>query len=181
MLQIVIPIKPERWDEKNQVFIEPEVRVLQLEHSLVSIDKWESKWCKPFLSKKDKTDEEIIDYVKCMTITQNVNPEVYNHLTNENIQQIKDYIAAPMTATTFSDASDKKASREVVTSEVIYWWMIVNNIPFECKKWHINKLITLIRVCSAKNSPRKKRPTKQIASNNYALNMARRKQLNSKG
>lgn len=143
MLQLVIPITPERWDEKHQVFIEPDVRVLQLEHSLVSIDKWESKWCKPFLSNKDKTDEEIVDYVKCMTLTQNVNPDVYNHLTSENIQQIKDYISAPMTATTFSDSSNKKASREIITSEIIYWWMIVNNIPFECKKWHINKLLSV--------------------------------------
>lgn len=181
MLQLVITIKPERWDEKNQVFIEPEVRVLQLEHSLVSIDKWESKWCKPFLSKKDKTDEEIIDYVKCMTLTQNVNPDVYNYISSENVQQIKDYISAPMTATTFSSDENAKTNRRVITSELIYYWMTVHNIPFECRKWHINKLLTFIRVCGAESSPRKKRSSKQVASSNYALNMARRKKLNSKG
>lgn len=181
MLQLTIPIQPERWDEKRQEFIAPEVRVLQLEHSLVSIDKWESKWLKSFLSTKSKTDEELIDYIKCMTITQNVDSDVYNHLTNENIQQIKEYINAPMTATTFSDSKNGKKSREIITSEVIYWWMIVNNIPFECKKWHINKLIALIRVCTAKNSPRKKSSNNELLSRNHALNMARRKKLNSRG
>ena len=181
MLRIEIPISPEGWDEEKQEFVEPKVKVLQLEHSLVSLSKWESKWCKAFLSKKDKTYGETLDYIKCMTITQNVDPDVYNHLTRENVVQVNKYIEAPMTATFFSDDKTGKASREVITSELIYYWMIALNIPFECQKWHLNRLLTLIKVCNIKNSPPKKRSRKELMSRNAALNAARRKQMNSKG
>ena len=181
MLRIEIPILPEGWDEEKQEFVEPKVKVLQLEHSLVSLSKWESKWCKAFLSKKDKTYEETLDYIKCMTITQNVDPDVYNHLTRENIAQINKYIESPMTATFFSDDKTGKASREIVTNELIYYWMIALNIPFECQKWHLNRLLTLIKVCNIKNSPPKKRSKREIMSRNAALNAARRKQMNSNG
>ena len=181
MLQLTIPISPEGWDEKKQEFVEPKVQVLRLEHSLVSLSKWESKWCKPFLSKEHKTYEETIDYIKFMTITQNVNPEVYEHLTRANIQAINDYIAAPMTATTFYEDENDKRSRETVTAELIYYWMIALNIPFDCEKWHLNRLLTLVKVCNKKNTPPKKRSKSEIMRRNAALNAARRKQLNSKG
>ena len=181
MLRIEIPISPEGWDEEKQEFVEPKVKVLQLEHSLVSLSKWESKWCKSFLSKKDKTYEETLDYIKCMTITQNVDPDVYNHLTRENIIQVNKYIESPMTATFFSDDKTGKVNREVITSELIYYWMIALNIPFECQKWHLNRLLTLIKVCNIKNSPPKKRSRKELMSRNAALNAARRQQMNSKG
>ena len=180
MLQIVIPGQ-EFWDEQKQEFINTKEQVLQLEHSLISLSKWEAKWCKVFLSKQEKTQEETIDYIKCMTITPNVDPEVYNHLTRENIKEIEDYIAAPMTATYFSSDNSGKSSREQVTSELIYYWMIALNIPFECQKWHLNRLLTLIKVCNIKNQPPKKMSKREIMSRNAALNAARRQQLNTKG
>lgn len=179
MLRIVIPGQ-EFWDEEKQEFINTKEQVLQLEHSLISLSKWEAKWCKVFLSKQEKTAEETIDYIKCMTITPNVDPEVYNRLTKENIKEIEDYIAAPMTATYFS-SNDGKPSHEQVTSELIYYWMIALTIPFECEKWHLNRLLTLIKVCNIKNQPPKKMSKREIMSRNAALNAARRKQLNTKG
>jgi len=180
MLQITIPAV-EQWDERKQEFVTTKEQTLQLEHSLVSLSKWESKWCKAFLTKQEKTIEETLDYIKCMTITQNVNPEVYNYLTNKNIDEINKYIEAPMTATYFSDDKIVKTSREQITAELIYYWMIALNIPFECQKWHLNRLLTLIRVCNIKNQPPKKRSKKEIMSRNAAINAARRKQLNTRG
>lgn len=180
MLQITIPAV-EQWDERTEEFIYTKEQTLQLEHSLVSVEKWESKWCKSFLSRNDKTSEETIDYVRCMTITQNVDPEVYNHLTPENIKQVNEYIEAPMTATYFPEDPSSRTSRETVTSELIYYWMISLNIPFECRKWHLNRLLSLIRVCNIKNSPPKQRSKKDIMRSNSKLNAARRQRLNSKG
>ena len=180
MLKITIPAV-EGFDERTQEFVSlSKEQTLQLEHSLVSLSKWESKWCKPFLKKEDKTIEETIDYIKCMTITQNVDPNVYNFLTNSNIKEIDDYIDAPMTATTFHRDS-QKSNNEIITSELIYYWMISLNIPMECQKWHLNRLLTLIRVCNIKNTPPKKMSRSEIMSRNAALNAARRKQMNSKG
>lgn len=181
MLQIVIPVTEERWDEDKEEFISAEEVTLQLEHSLISISKWESKWCKSFLSSNEKTYEETIDYIKCMTLSRNVNPDVYARLTNTNIEQINDYISAPMTATYFSDDKNKGRSREQITSELIYYWMIALNIPVEFEKWHLNRLLTLIRVCNVKNQPPKKMSKRDIMSRNAALNAQRRAQLNTKG
>lgn len=181
MLRLVIPLEDEKWDENKQEFITPKMQTLQLEHSLVSLSKWESKWNRPFLSRKDMTTEETIDYIKCMTLTPNVNPEVYARLTPEHIEQVRNYIMAPMTATVFSKGSNGKGSREIVTAELIYYWMITLNIPFECQKWHLNRLVTLIRVCNIKNAPPKKRSKREIMSRNAAINAARRAQLNSRG
>ena len=181
MLRIEIPISPEGWDAEKEEFVESKVQTLQLEHSLVSLSKWESKWCKPFFSTDDKTYEEVLDYIKCMTLTQNVKPEVYKYLTEKNITEITDYINAPMTATTFNETSTKGRGRDIITSELIYYWMITFNIPVEFQKWHINRLLTLIRVCEIKNSPGKKMSSKEITSQYAALNEARKKKLNTKG
>lgn len=180
MLTITIPAR-EMYDEKTETFISSKAQTLQLEHSLVSLSKWESKWCKAFLSKEEKTLEETIDYIKCMTITQNVDPNVYNALTNSNITDINNYIAAPMTATTFYEVNQRGSKKETVTSELIYYWMISLNIPMECQKWHLNRLLTLIRVCNVKNEPPKKMGRSEAARRYASLNAARRKQLNSKG
>lgn len=180
MLRIKVPITSECWDEEKGEFIPSKAVTLQLEHSLVSLSKWESKWCKPFLSNVEKTEEEVLDYIKFMTLTQNVDPEVYNHLTQENVNQINEYINAPMTATTFADNKQGKG-REIITAELIYYWMVALNIPFECQKWHLNRLITLVRVCNIKNEPPKKMSKRDIMSRNASLNAARRKQLNTRG
>ena len=180
MLQITIPAV-EQWDEEKQEFVNTKEQTLQLEHSLISLSKWESKWCKAFLTKEEKTFEETLDYIKCMTLTKNVDPNVYNYLTNKNIEEINSYIEAPMTATYFSQDKSGRVSREQVTAELIYYWMIAFNIPFECQKWHLNRLLTLIKVCNVKNTPPKKRSAKEIMSQNAALNAARRKKFNTKG
>lgn len=180
MLRITVPAV-ELWDEARQEFIQTKEQTLQLEHSLVSLSKWESRWCKPFLSKDEKTTEQVLDYVRCMTITQNVNPDVYYRLSNDNIQQINAYIDAPMTATTFREDKTGKKGREIITSEIIYYWMIAYNIPPEYQKWHLNRLLTLIRVCDIKNQPPKKRSKRDIMATNAALNAARRKQLGTRG
>lgn len=179
MLQITIPAV-EQWDEKKQEFVTTKEQKLQLEHSLVSLSKWESKWCKPFLSKDKKTDEETIDYIRCMTLTQNVNPDIYNFVTDDNIKQVNDYIGEPMTATTFSSRKNSP-NREIVTSELIYYWMIELHIPVEFQKWHLNRLLTLIQVCNIKNQPAKKMSRREIMSRNAALNAARKNKLHSKG
>lgn len=180
MLQITVPAS-ELYDERTETFIKTKETTLRLEHSLLSISKWESKWCKPFLSKnkEDKrTQKEMLDYVKCMTLNQNVPENVYSALTTENMRDINNYINHPMTATTVNDKSS--GNREIITSEVIYYWMVSYNIPFECEKWHINRLMTLIRVCNAKNNP-KKMSRMEIAARNRALNAKRRKALHTKG
>lgn len=181
MLRIKVPISVEGWDEQKEEFVEAEVVELELEHSLVSISKWESKWCKSFISSKEKSFEETVDYIKMMVLTENVDPDVFNHLTQENVNQINDYIGAPMTATVFGGDQERGTSREVITSELVYYWMITQNIPFECQNWHLNRLLTLIRVCNVKNAPPKKRSKGEIMRSNAALNKARREQMNTKG
>lgn len=181
MLRITIPAS-ELWDEKKEEFITvAKEQTLQLEHSLVSLSKWESNWHKPFLTKEDKTYEETVDYIRCMTITQNVNPEVYNRLTNSNITAINKYIEDSMTATVFRNDNQRGGSREQVTSELIYYWMITLNIPMECQKWHLNRLLTLIRVCNIKNAPPKKRSKSETINEWAALNAARKQKMNSTG
>ena len=180
MLKITIPGQ-EFWGEEKEVFVNTKGATLQLEHSLVSLSKWESKWHKPFLGNGDKTVEETVDYIRCMTLTQNVNPSVYDFITNEIIGQVSDYIDDSMTATWFSKEDKGSPNREVITAEIIYYWMIALNIPFECQKWHLNRLLTLIRVCDVKNAPPEKLSQKEIVKRNAAINAARRKAHKSKG
>lgn len=154
---------------------------IQLEHSLVSISKWEQKWHKPFLGTKEKTQEEIADYIGCMCMTQNVNPEVFKFLSESNLREIEEYIADPMTATTFSDKKNG-GSNEILTNEIIYWQMITLGIPVEFQKWHLNRLLTLIKVCSIKNNPNKKKLSRsEIIQRNKELNRARRAANHSAG
>ncbi len=179
MLQIIVPAT-ELFDEDSGTFINVNETCLKLEHSLLSISKWESRWCKPFLAKNDndkRTPKEIIDYVKCMTLNT-VSENVYNALTQENMDAISNYIKHPMTATTVSNT--KHGNREIITSELIYYWMISYNIPFECEKWHINRLLMLIKVCNAKNNPTKMSRSELLARNR-ALNAQRRKALHTRG
>lgn len=173
MLQVTIP-SAEYFDEKTNEFITVKAQTLQLEHSLISISKWESKWCKPFLGKEEKTVEEVQDYIRCMTINQNVDPLVYKAIPLPVYEQIREYINAPMTATWFNNRNGNRPNRKVITSELIYYWMIAQNIPMECEKWHLNRLFVLIRVCSEKNQPPKKMSKKEAARRQRSLNAQRR-------
>lgn len=179
MLTITVPAR-ELFNDRTNEFIYTKAHTLQLEHSLVSISKWESKWHKPFLTKETKTEEEMRDYIRCMTITQNVDPSVYLGLSRNNLIQIKQYIDDTMTATTFND-KNKKQNHQVITSELIYYWMVSLNIPFECQKWHLNRLLTLIHICDIKNTPAKKMSRRDVMSRNTSLNAARRAKLGTRG
>ena len=180
-LKITIP-KMELFDEAKQEFVYVKETNLMLEHSLVSISKWESKWCKPFLSDDNtKTAAELRDYVRCMTLTQNVDPEVYNFLTDRNMLEVNNYIDSRMSATTFHDSRNGGRGREQITSELIYYWMVAYNIPFECQKWHLNRLLNLIRICGIKGGDQKKMSNNEIYNQNRALNQARRKKYHTKG
>lgn len=180
MLEITIPSQ-ELWNEITQEFIITKEYTIRLEHSLVSISKWESKWHKPYLSNAPKSTEEVIDYIRCMTLTQNVDPDAYYSLSAENLSQINEYIKNPMTATWFSKGQGGGIDGEVVTSELIYYWMITLHIPTEFQKWHINRLLTLIRVCNIKSQPQKKMSTREIIERNKKLNEMRKQQLKTKG
>ena len=180
MLEITIRAD-ERWDEEKEVFIPSVEKMIRLEHSLVSLSKWESKWCKAFLGRQEKTYEETVDYVKCMTITQNVDPDIYNQLSPENFEEINRYIEAPMTAAYYFESPNAPKGREVIVSELIYYWMIAYNIPSQYEKWHLNRLLSLIKMCEMKNSPDKKMSVQDIAARNAALNAERKRRLGTKG
>lgn len=186
MLTITIPEK-EYFDDSTNTFFTVKKQTLCLEHSLVSISKWESKWNKPFLTDAQKTVEEFTDYVKCMTLTQNVDPIVYNGLSASDFKKIEDYIDAPMTATTFGADKRKAPKRasfknEVVTSELVYYWMIRFDIPVEFQKWHFNRLLTLIRVCDIKGNPEAYKMNKRaIYEQNASLNAMRKAKMHSHG
>jgi hypothetical protein len=178
MLEIMIPAN-ELFIESTQSFVTIHETTIRLEHSLVAISKWESKWHKPFLDKNDKTNDELIDYIRCMCITQNVASETFYALTKQNMADVSSYINDPMTATTIKHTG--RVGRDIVTSEIIYYWMVTYNIPFECQKWHINRLLTLIDVCNAKSQPSKTMNKKSIMASNAAINAERRARMHSKG
>lgn len=170
----------EYFDNNKQEFVYPQSFTLELEHSLVSIAQWESKWEKSFLSTKEHSDEEIRDYIQCMVLTKNPPENFVNFLTKENYQEINAYIESKQTATWFSEVQ-RSPSREILTAEVIYYWMIALTIPFECQYWHLNRLLTLIRVCNIKNAPPKKMSKNDVAAQQRALNRQRRAQGHSRG
>ena len=180
MLTLKIPDK-RLWDETNEEFLYVKGAIINLEHSLVSISKWEMKWKKPFLGTQ-RNRAETIDYIRCMTISQNIDPEIYKYIDNASIAIVNEYINDSMTATWFSKKNEPKGGRaQVITNEIIYYWMIQLGIPFECQKWHLNRLLTLIRVCEQKNAPKKKMSKKDIYRQNAALNAQRRKMRGNGG
>ena len=182
MPKIIHVPEQEFFNNEDQTFLNLKETTFKIEHSLVAIAKWESKWHVAFLDDKvQKTNEMIIDYIKCMTISQNVDPRIYDHLPPETIKEINDYIGDPMTATTFSGSNNGPGGGEFITNELVYYWMIASNIPLECEKWHFNRLMTLIRVCSEKNSPGKKMNQRDILKQNRALNEARKRAMNTRG
>lgn len=180
MLELVIS-PGEMWDEVNEVFVGfSDPVTLKLEHSLYSISKWESKYKKPFLSNKEKERDEVIYYIKCMTLNE-VDDSVYNFLSQKDISKVTDYIQENMTATTFSEHTPKRPNKEIITAEIIYYWMLSYGIWIECEKWNLDKLLALIRVFQIKNAPSKKMSKRDIMSRNTALNAARRKKYGTKG
>lgn len=175
MLTIVVP-GGKFWDEEIEKFLNVEETVLELEHSLVSLSKWESEFEKPFLSEAERTNEELLGYIRAMTLNPGVHPNVYLGLTEANLEEINDYISKKFTATWFRKEPNSP-NREIITAELIYYWMMSLNIPLECENWHLNRLFTLIRVFNAKNS----KPKPMSAHDRRALNEARKKQYQTSG
>lgn len=177
MLRLTIPAR-EVFDDETQEFSSTKETTLSLEHSLVSISKWEARWHLPYLH-TDMTMEQMVDYIQCMTITQNVPPDVYRGLTQDNVDTVLEYIQDSMTATTVTHRQ-QKFSRDIVTSELIYYWMIALQIPPQYEKWHLNRLLTLIDVCNVKNGPADKMSKKEINEQYRAINAQRRAELAAK-
>lgn len=171
----------EQWDNSREEFVYTRPAVLTLEHSLVSVSKWEARWGRSFFAEPPANRAEQLDYIRCMTTTQNVPVEVYTSMTPKELSAIENYIAAPMTATKIKSPKQYGNRGPIVTSELVYYWMIEFGIPFECQKWHLNRLMTLIRICEIKSRPAKKKSMADIMRDNTALNKQRRAMLNSKG
>lgn len=180
MLTVIVPGE-EFFDQEKQEFVTSEELILELEHSLVSLSKWESIYQKPFLTSETKTNQEVFDYVKAMILTGEIPEDLEFRLTQSNIDEINRYIESKQTATWFNDNPNAPRSREVITSELIYYWMIAFNIPFECQYWHINRLFTLIKICNLKNAKPTKMNRHEIAARNRELNEQRKRQLGTSG
>lgn len=196
MLEITIPGE-DLWDERREEFIQTKSTTLRLEYSLVSLSKWESKWHIPFFSETEsRTREQMLDLVRCMTVTQGVDPAVYRRLTRENLDAIYRYMEDPMTATWFRGepkpgekiqngakkaAPRRRTPQKVLTTEVLYARMFAAGIPLECERWHLNRLMTLIRVCQEEQTPPKKMSRKEALNQRKQLNSARQKKYHSHG
>jgi hypothetical protein len=179
MLRIKVPLT-ESFDEKTSEFVDVDTFDLDLEHSLVSLSKWESFFEKPFLT-SDKTPEETLWYIEAMILNPNFPPGVLQHLTRSHVDEINTYISAKMTATTFVDRESARPNREVITAEIIYHWMIALNIPFECQYWHLSRLLALVKVCNIKNQPPKRMGKQAAMQRQRSLNAQRRAQLGTTG
>ena len=180
MLTIIVK-GDEVYDETTQEFDTKGDVVLELEHSLVSLSKWESKHEKAFLGKDEKTREEVLDYILDMIVSENPPAGILDRLSADNYRAINEYVEAKMTATWFNEPPNQAPQREVVTSELIYYWMISYTIPFECQYWHLSRLLTLIKVCNVKNAPAKKSSSSEIAARNRELNAQRRAKYKTNG
>jgi hypothetical protein len=181
MLTIVVSGEEMFDNEKSKFVRTMDDQVLELEHSLVSLSKWESKYEKPFLAAGEKTPDQILSYIHFMVISPGVSPEILSHLDQENLHQINAYIESKQSATTFGIMPDRKGRGETVTSELIYYWMTAFEIPWEAQHWHLNRLFSLIRICNVKQQKPKKMSRSEIAARNRELNAQRRAELGTKG
>lgn len=182
MLKIHIP-ETEAYSDRYEKFINVKATDIVLEHSLISISKWEAKYHKPFIDNNvEKTNDELVDYIRFMSLSSNVDPNAFKVIPQKEMDRIIEYIKDSQSATTFSDEKNGRASREIITSELIYYWMVALQIPFECQKWHINRLLTLVKICNIKNNPDKHKMSKSdIYAQNRMLNAKRRAKLHSRG
>lgn len=187
MIEINVPASSVVDPDTNRIYRVKKDQKIQLEHSLISIQKWESRWHIAYLKRDhQKTYEQIIDYIRCMTLTPNVADDVYYCIPDSELKRVAQYIDDPMSATRVHDAPPVKSfgigqKQDVVTAEVIYYWMIAMNIPYECRKWHLQQLLTLIRVINAKNAPKKKRPMKDVLAEYRSINEENKKRFGTKG
>jgi hypothetical protein len=180
MLKISVPLA-EGFDEETQTFFVMKDFDLELEHSLASLSKWEAKYKKPFLGSGDKDGVEVFDYIKLMALAPDVPDRIYDCLTADNIAAVNEYINDKMTATTFREMGPQRHSQEIITAEIIYYWMVALQIPFECQYWHLNKLITLVRVCNEKNKPARKMSRGEAARRQRELNAQRKANMGTRG
>lgn len=180
MLRITIK-GDELFDEETSTFSTVGDFDIDLEHSLLSVSKWESKYQKPFLTPDSKSQEELLYYIQAMIITPNYPIDTFIRLSNENLNEINNYIESSQSATTFGQMPEARGRGETITSELIYYWMVSFNIPFICEQWHLNRLLALIRICNIKSSPPKKMSKSEIAARNRELNARRRAELGTSG
>ncbi len=180
MLRLIIE-GDEYFNEEEQTFETTEAVVIDLEHSLVSLSKWESKYQKPFLAPGAKTSDEVFGYIRAMIISPNLDLDVLNRFSQKNIDEVQEYIDSSQSATTFGTMPERRGPGEVITSELIYYWMVAFNIPFDCQYWHLNRLFSLIRICNIKNSKPKKMSRNEIAQRNRELNAKRKAELGTSG
>lgn len=179
MLKITVQLS-DYFDEDKQEFV-TDVFVLELEHSLVALSKWESKYEKPFYSKAEKSTEEVMNYIEAMIISPDYPPDILEKISQTNIEEITTYIYAKMTATWFNEPQTSQTSRKQITSELIYYWMASYQIPWEVERWHLNRLFTLIKVFDAENTKQKPRSRREVAEERQALNEQRRAQMGTTG
>lgn len=176
MLELTV-VQAENFDEENNMFVPAKSFVLQLEHSLFSLAKWESREEKPFLGNEKKSTDEVLRYIRDMLVTPGITDQELSLLSSDNLKSINDYINAKMTATTFSELQQRMSPlrKEIVTAEIMYHWMVALSIPFETQHWHLNRLITLVKVCNEKNKPagKKRKMTRNMAAERAALNQQR--------
>ena len=177
MLTITVP-GIDFWDSEREIFIVRDEFVLELEHSLVTLSKWEQKYEKPYLGPEKHSTEEVLGYVAAMAVTQDLSPEVLVRLSEDNFVEISEYINKKASGTFFSDVMPGKRSSEIITSELIYYWLSAFHIDFNpVENWHLTRLFNLLRVASVKNAPEKKRSRASIAQEQKALNEQRLKDL----
>lgn len=179
MLEIEVP-ETEYFDDATSLFVKRPGKILRFEHSLLSVSKWEAHFEKAFLSKAEKTPEEMLNYIHYMRLDPGPISDLYS-LTKEHFVEINAYMNSKATATTFQDRASGRQSTEIITSELMYYWMTAYQIPFECETWHLNRLMALIKICSIKNAPQKKMRRSEILARNRTLNEQRLSKYNTSG